>query len=126
MMLQNHPTFYISLFAISKLGAIPSLINTNLADQSLSHCIHVADTRLFLFDPVFEAQVAGVLNECERVNFFAYGESTESFELEPLSFAPTITPRVLADYSENDTSEEPLRGIKPSDAAYLIYTSYHQ
>jgi acyl-CoA synthetase (AMP-forming)/AMP-acid ligase II len=122
MMLQNHPTFYIALFAISKLGAIPSLINTNLVDQSLLHCIKVAESKLFLFDPVYEKQVATVLDNGMNVKFAAYGESTELSELAPFPFAPTLTPNVLADYSDRDTSEEPLKGVKPSDAAYLIYT----
>ncbi|KAG1454227.1 hypothetical protein G6F46_005321 [Rhizopus delemar] len=123
MMLQNHPTFYIALFAISKLGAIPSLINTNLVDQSLLHCIKVAESKLFLFDPVYEKQIVTVLDNGMNVKFAAYGESTELSELAPFPFAPTLTPSVLADYSDRDTSEEPLKGVKPSDAAYLIYTS---
>ncbi|CAO3696170.1 hypothetical protein G6F70_006909 [Rhizopus microsporus] len=125
MMLQNHPTFYISLLAISKIGAIPSLINTNLVDDSLLHCLRIASTRLLLFDPVYEKQVATILDACRElnVNLIAYGESTEENELPSLPFASTLTPSVLASYSDADTSEEPLKGVKPSDAAYLIYTS---
>ncbi|KAI9483146.1 MAG: hypothetical protein EXX96DRAFT_557032 [Benjaminiella poitrasii] len=125
MMHQNHPTFFISLLAISKIGAVPSFINTNLSDDSLFHCIKIANTKLFLFDPIYEAQVATIIESCREinVNLFSYGEGTQETELAPLSFAPTLTPSVLSRFSEKDTSEEFLKGIQPSDPAYLIYTS---
>ncbi|KAI8081974.1 uncharacterized protein B0P05DRAFT_538856 [Gilbertella persicaria] len=125
MMHQNHPTFFITLLAISKIGAVPSLINTNLADASLLHCIKIADTKMFIFDPVYEAQVASVLQGCQEmnVNLIAYGEATEESEFGPLSFGSVLTPSVLSQFSDADTSERPLRGIKFSDPAYLIYTS---
>jgi acyl-coenzyme A synthetase/AMP-(fatty) acid ligase len=124
MMHQNHPTFYITLLAISKIGAIPSLINTNLADNSLLHCIEIASTKLFLFDPVYESQVASILQACKelKVELVSYGEATEENELPPLSFAPTLTPSVLSRFSEKDTSEDYLKEVQSSDAAYLIYT----
>ncbi|KAI9247630.1 hypothetical protein BY458DRAFT_560336 [Sporodiniella umbellata] len=125
MMLQNHPTFYITLFAISKLGAVPALINTNLSDKSLWHCVRVAESKLFLFDPVYEAQLATIQEDAIHagVRCVAYGESTELQELPALAFAPTLTPSILTLHSDKDTSEAPLKAIKLSDPAYLIYTS---
>ena len=121
---QNHPTFFITLLGISKIGAIPSLINTNLSDDSLFHCIKIASTKLFIFDPVYEAQVTTILQSCQEigVKLVSYGESTYESELAPLSFATTLTPSVLDRFSDKDTSEECLKGVGPSDAAYLIYT----
>ncbi|KAI8388047.1 uncharacterized protein BYT42DRAFT_611126 [Radiomyces spectabilis] len=126
MMEQNHPTFYIALLAILKIGAVPSLINTNLSEDSLLHCVKICGTKLFLFDPAYEAQVATIAEECTQalgVSLFAYGEATEENELPPLAIAPTITPSVLAAYPDKDTSESYLKGIQNSDAAMLIYTS---
>ncbi|KAI7903994.1 uncharacterized protein BX663DRAFT_506016 [Cokeromyces recurvatus] len=125
IMLQNHPTFFIALLAISKIGAIPSLVNTNLSDDSLFHCIKIANTKLFLFDPIYEAQVFSILESCRKrnVNLICYGEGTQDAELEPLSFASTLTPAILSHFSNEDTSEEYIRGVQPSDPAYLIYTS---
>jgi acyl-coenzyme A synthetase/AMP-(fatty) acid ligase len=124
MMMQNHPTFYITLLAISKIGAVPSLINTNLADNSLLHCIKIANTKLFLFDPIYESQVASILQACQelKVVLVSYGEATQEAELPALTFAPTLTPSVLSRFSEEDTSEDYLKGVVASDAAYLIYT----
>ncbi|KAI8147280.1 hypothetical protein BJV82DRAFT_700807 [Fennellomyces sp. T-0311] len=118
MMHQNHPTFLISLLAISKIGAIPSLINTSLADASLLHCINIAKTKLFLFDPVYVRQVATIAAGAKElgVALYGFGEGhTEEF--------PMLTTEVLSAYSSADTDEAYLKNIGPTDAALLIYTS---
>lgn len=124
MMQQNHPVFFITLLGISKIGAIPSLINTNLADDSLLHCIKIANTKLFIFDPVYETQVQSVLQSCQelKVQLVSFGESTFESEASPLSFASTLTPSILSRFSDKDTSEDLIKGVASSDAAYLIYT----
>jgi acyl-CoA synthetase (AMP-forming)/AMP-acid ligase II len=122
MMNQNHPTFFILLFAISKIGAIPSLINTNLANESLLHCIKISKAKLFLFDPVYEQQVATVRGQSmSHISFFAYGEATETTELD-FATCPALTPSALKAYSTLDTEEKYLKGIGKNDAAFLIYT----
>ncbi|KAI8143898.1 hypothetical protein BJV82DRAFT_609800 [Fennellomyces sp. T-0311] len=125
MMHQNHPTFYITWLAVLKIGATPALINTNLAEDSLLHCIKVANSKLFLFDPKFEQQVATIQEQLRDAGteLFAYGEATETEELPALPFAPTLTPSVLAQYPDKDTDERLLSGVSNSDPAMLIYTS---
>ncbi|KAI9320856.1 hypothetical protein BX666DRAFT_1245258 [Dichotomocladium elegans] len=125
MMLQNHPTFYICWLAILKIGAVPALINTNLAEDSLHHCIKVAGASLMLFDPVYEQQVSTIAERlaAEGIELYAYGETTETSDLPPLSIAETITPSILANFTDKDTDEALLKGIGNSDAAMLIYTS---
>lgn len=124
MMLQNHPSFFLCMLAISKIGAIPSFINTNLSEDSLFHCIKIANAKLFMFDPVFEAQVATIKDACYGINtkLVAYGESTFETELPHLNIAPTLTPSVLAPFSDKDTSEDLIRDAQSAEAAYLIYT----
>ena len=127
MMHQNHPTFYISWLAILKIGATPALINTNLAEDSLFHCINVANARLFLFDPKYEEAVGTIADrlKAEGCSLFAYGEATENDELPPLPSidVPTLTPSVLNKYTSKDTDENLLSGVGNSDPAMLIYTS---
>ncbi|KAL0082542.1 hypothetical protein J3Q64DRAFT_1751979 [Phycomyces blakesleeanus] len=125
MMHQNHPTFYIVLLAISKIGAIPALINTNLSGDSLAHCVTVAKASMLIFDPVYETQVESIsakLSE-QNIRLYAYGESTETGEIPDLHIASAVTPMVLESFSERDTSESYLKGINLQDPAYLIYTS---
>jgi acyl-CoA synthetase (AMP-forming)/AMP-acid ligase II len=124
MMHQNHPTFFICLLAISKIGAIPSLINTNLSDDSLLHCIKIADTKLFLFDPLYENQVSTITQSCKELNvkLVAYGEATYESDLSALSIATALNNYILSSFSDNDTSEKPLLNVESADACYLIYT----
>lgn len=118
---QNHPTFFISLLAISKIGAVPSLINNNLADDPLLHCVKIAEAKLFLFDPVYENQVATIIDRAAGVQFYAYGEATETAETN-VALCPAVTPKVLQAHSDRDTDEKYLKGVGNSDAAFLIYT----
>ncbi|KAI8883376.1 acetyl-CoA synthetase-like protein [Backusella circina FSU 941] len=125
MMHQNHPTFFTMYFAISKIGAVPSLINTNLSEGSLFHCIKIADTQHFLFDPLYANQVETIAQSCQEmnINMIAYGEANELQDIPDLSFARSLNPSELAGYSEEDTPEEYLSGIQATDPACLIYTS---
>lgn len=121
-MLQNHPTFFIALFAISKIGALPSFVNTNLVDQSLLHCVKIASSKMFIFDPIYEQQVSAIMDQCPGIIFVAYGESTEEYERSPLPFAQTLTPSALNTFPDSDTDEALIKGRKLTDPAYLIYT----
>ncbi|KAL1935617.1 hypothetical protein VTP01DRAFT_4757 [Rhizomucor pusillus] len=124
MMQQNHPMFFVSMYGIAKTGAIASLINTNLSESSLMHCLKVANTRLFLFDPIYEAQVATVAEEAraQGTQLFAFGDATEDSEF-TFSLAPAVTPSVLQKYSADGLNEDILSKAKGTDAAILIYTS---
>ncbi|KAI9031840.1 hypothetical protein CLU79DRAFT_730387 [Phycomyces nitens] len=125
MMHQNHPTFYIIFFAILKIGAIPAMINTSLTNASLTHVIKIAQTKLFVFDPCYIQSVGAVENDIRElgISLFAYGEATENSNIDPLSFAPVITPQILADFADANLSENFTKGIISSDPALLIYTS---
>ncbi|KAI9260767.1 hypothetical protein BDA99DRAFT_513160 [Phascolomyces articulosus] len=124
MMHQNSPAFVISFLAISKIGAIPSFINTSLAEGSLFHCIKIAKTKIFLFDPVYAGQVATVETDAKAlgVALYAYGDGDRDGNTETEDF-PTLTPEVLSKFSSEDTDEAYLRNVTPKDAAMLIYTS---
>lgn len=125
MMQQNHPMFFVSMYGIAKTGAIASLINTNLSESSLMHCLKVANTRLFLFDPIYEAQVATVAEEAraQGTQLFAFGDATEDSEF-TFSLAPAVTPSVLQKYSADGLNEDILSKAKGTDAAILIYTRF--
>ncbi|KAI9260744.1 hypothetical protein BDA99DRAFT_560803 [Phascolomyces articulosus] len=125
MMEQNHPTFFITFWAILKIGAIPALINTNLNEDALLHCLFIADSRFFLFDPLFEAQVATVADTAREkgMKLYAYGESTEFNSMTTSTLGLALTPNVLSNYSDKDTDESLLRGITALTPGMLIYTS---
>ncbi|KAI9268697.1 hypothetical protein BY458DRAFT_456822 [Sporodiniella umbellata] len=124
-MLQNHPTFYIALFAIGKIGALPAFINTNLSENSLLHCIKTAGGKLFLFDPLYAKNVSTISEDLLNfgITVFGYGESFENYDLESTRFAKTITQDILNRNSDSAIDEAYIRGMRLSDTAILIYTS---
>jgi len=46
--LDNRPEMVVIIGALAKLGAVASLINPNLREKVLLHCIHMAKSQLFL------------------------------------------------------------------------------
>ena len=72
---QNHWTFFIALWAISKIGVM-SLVNTNLQEEALLHCMTIAEARVLLFDSIYESQIATISNAaCDAgISPCAYGE----------------------------------------------------
>ncbi|KAI8093581.1 uncharacterized protein BX664DRAFT_330018 [Halteromyces radiatus] len=124
MMQQNHPSFIILWFAILKIGAVAAFINNNLTEDSLWHCIKVAEAKILIFDPKYETQVSTILSKVPPfLSMYTYGEATQYDEFPSFSFAPSLTPSVLANYSDDDVSEDYIKRTTENDRAMLIYTS---
>ena len=123
---QNHPTFFIVFWAILKIGAIPAIININLSEDPLLHCLSVAESSLFLFDPMYENQVATIANAAHEkgMRLAAYGEATEFDDTTTSNLGPALTPNVLSKYSDEDTDESLIRGVALPDLGILMYTRY--
>lgn len=49
LMLENRPEFVCLWLGLSKLGVITALINHNLRQNSLLHCINIADVSAFIY-----------------------------------------------------------------------------
>ena len=126
MMEQNHPTFFIVFWAILKIGAIPAIINTNLSEDPLLHCLFVAESSLVLFDPMYETQVATIATDAHEkgMRLAAYGEATEFDNTITSNLGPALTPNVLSKYSDEDTDESLIRGVTLPDLGILMYTRY--
>lgn len=128
-MQQNHPCIIIALWATLRIGAIPALINNNLSQDPLLHCLTVAKTKLLLFDPLYEKQVATIAEIAAKekgITLSAYGEATEFDDNATCQIAPCLTPSVLRQYStiDDDIGEACLKGVNPYTPALLIYTRY--
>ncbi|KIM94661.1 hypothetical protein OIDMADRAFT_135626 [Oidiodendron maius Zn] len=44
----NSPEMVITVLALSKLGCVPALVNTNLRDDTLKHCLDISTARLII------------------------------------------------------------------------------
>lgn len=124
MMYSNTPSFLITYWAISQVGAVPALINYNLRAEPLLHCIRIAKCSAFLFEPQYVEQVdeiADALQNELNLNPIAYDE----FELSTSSSYERINQELLVQkgYTDADTDESLLALEEPSEAAVLVYTS---
>lgn len=60
LMMENRIEFLAALVAVSKLGAVVSLINTNLRGRPLTHCVSVTQSKAWIFGEELTDAVASV------------------------------------------------------------------
>ena len=104
----NHPDYFAAWVGVSRTGAVVALLNTNLEDRALAHCLQVASARaLLLAEPLARAYAtaAAYLDEAPKV---------WSIPAQGLD---------LADYAEGPLSPEEATGALLTDRALLIFTS---
>lgn len=53
LMMENRPEFVCIWLGLSKLGVITALINTNLRQSSLAHCINIAACQGLIYSSIF-------------------------------------------------------------------------
>ena len=73
-MIKNRPELLIILSASGKIGAIASLINTDLHEKSLEHCLKVTPGKIIIIDEgcyeVFNKVKSNLnLSEDQRLHF---------------------------------------------------------
>lgn len=124
VMQQNHPCILIALWATLRIGAVPALINNNLSQDPLLHCLTVAKTSLLLFDRVYEPLVATVAEAAKEKGINSV--ATEFDNSATCQIAPCLTPSTLRQFSatDEDIGEACLKGITPYTPCVLIYTRY--
>ncbi len=120
LMMENRIEFLVSLVAIAKLGAITSLINTNLRGRPLTHCVSVTRSKAWIFGEELSDAVAGVkadlaLREGRDYLFVADRDKHR---------APNWAADLGREADNADGSNLPdTRRIKLGDSATFIFTS---
>ncbi|KAG7153008.1 Long-chain fatty acid transport protein 4 like [Verticillium longisporum] len=54
----NSPEMVFTIVAASKLGAVPALINTALQNQTLQHCVNIANAKILVCTPDVATAIA--------------------------------------------------------------------
>ena len=60
LMMENRPEFISLCIAINKLGAVAALINNNLREKPLQHCITTSDSKLCVFGTELNDAIEGI------------------------------------------------------------------
>ncbi len=65
--MKNSPEFIFSWLGLWSIGAAPAMINYNLAENALTHCLNISGANVMLVDddPVFTARLAAVVGPSE-------------------------------------------------------------
>ncbi|KAJ5780295.1 hypothetical protein N7457_005455 [Penicillium paradoxum] len=108
----NSPEMVVTLYALSKLGAVSAMINTNLRDDTFIHCLSVSGSKLI----VSTADLAQyVCNDLPHLTI-----NTSSFEGAEIGSVELITSETLQQFSPSGLAAAKRT---PKDLTVLIYTS---
>ncbi|KAJ5907653.1 bifunctional fatty acid transporter/acyl-CoA synthetase (FAT1) [Penicillium taxi] len=108
----NSPEMVVTMYALSKLGCVGAMINTNLRDDTFTHCLNVSDSKFIISTPDLSQFVCGDLPH------FAFNIS--SFDDIPTGSIELISTEDLHRASPTDL-QPAKRTVK--DLTVLIYTS---
>lgn len=119
LVMENRPEFLLTITALQKLGAAPSLINTNLRGRQLVHCLNVTSSKFCVFGEELSEAIAEVRDELsdslQECLFVADGSTTSA-----PNWAKSLDDLV------RDQSEENLpvtQSITLAEIAYFLFTS---
>ncbi|MHA1114151.1 MAG: class I adenylate-forming enzyme family protein [Alphaproteobacteria bacterium] len=65
----NHDDFFMALFAITGIGAVPALINYRITDDDIRYCIETSDSRALLLGGTFADKMGLFAPATEEVIF---------------------------------------------------------
>lgn len=115
LLVENSSAYVEISFGLQKVGAVVSLINTNLVGKPLAHCINVCKAGHLIIAHEYGEALAGIKEDLEDTPeiWSLYGSLTGGQELEP----------ALADMSTERPDPSIRASVKRDDPAFYIYTS---
>lgn len=107
---------YVALwFGLSKIGAIPALLNFQLSGSALAHCVNISDAKHVILDHEMADQWEAAKDDVtsDVTVWIAYGEGPdyENFD------------EALSEIVPNRPSKDLRKGIKAGDQAMKMFTS---
>ncbi|KAJ5428510.1 AMP-dependent synthetase/ligase [Penicillium cf. griseofulvum] len=108
----NSPEMVVTLYALSKLGAVAAMINTSLRDDTFIHCLGVSGSKLIISTADISQHI------CADLPHFTYNMG--SFEDAEIGSAELVTSETLQQFSPLGIAAAK-RTTK--DISVLIYTS---
>ena len=119
LVMENRPQFLAIITGLQKIGAAPSLINTNLRGKQLIHCLQVTSSQYCVFgeeltDAIAEVRddLDGTLKECLFV--------ADTGEMDVPNWAISFD-QLAEDQSDENLPET--QGITLAETAYFLFTS---
>ena len=125
VMLENIPEFVIICLALSKIGAVGALINFNLREKALFHCIKIVNPVAIIFQDHFAVFIKQIVHNIKTdfpaIKFFSFDESSTKNSYSFVDIA--LSPQYIREFS-NQVTDPKLRSTTNFTSPYLyIYTS---
>jgi len=115
LLMTNRPEYFAAWLGITRVGAVVSLLNTNLAGPSLAHCINVAQPRKLIVSSGFIESLATALPSLTALpKIWVHGVDHPQFQ------------RIDSDImrlSDEMLSRDEVQPLTIEDRALYIYTS---
>ncbi|KAI9136420.1 hypothetical protein BKA69DRAFT_151743 [Paraphysoderma sedebokerense] len=124
ILMENRPEYLIAFFALAKCGAIASLINYNLREKALLHCLTITDSRHIIYQPSLHSALDQIYNELQQAknfDFIAYAAPGENIKEDEM-LGRVVDETVLKAHDPNST-EKSWRTCNANDSAAFIFTS---
>lgn len=110
----NSPEMVITILALSKLGAVAGLINTNLRDDTLKHCLEVSTAKTIISTPDLTEYIKEPLQH--------FSLNLASFPKTPSYGCSTATFVNIPDLPQSTVITPPAKATL-QDLSVLVYTS---
>jgi len=115
LLMSNRPEYMAAWLGITRVGGIVSLLNTNLAGDSLAHCINIVEPKLLIVENEFAEVIVAALPAIHcRPQIWSHGGIAGDF-------APIDDSLKLC--SGQKLAVDECRHVTIEDRALLIYTS---
>jgi fatty-acyl-CoA synthase len=115
LMMSNRPEYLAAWLGITRVGGVVALINTNLAERALAHCVDVAAPRhAIVAAELISAWTTAMPHLARRPALWAHGAEAEGF---------ARIDRALKRYADGPLDASERRPVTIDDTALLIYTS---
>lgn len=117
VMLENRMEFLITVSALSKLGAVASLINTNLQGPSFVHCLKITHANHLIFGEELLHRVEEIKDQIPLENYYYIKDAAKK---EAPSWATDL--ELLSD-KQSDENLEDTNFVTVKDKVMYIFTS---
>jgi len=115
LLMPNRPEYFAVWLGITRIGAVVSLLNTNLTGASLAHCMRIVSPKHIIASSEFIDAISPILAEFDpSITVWTYGHEGTSF---------ARIDSTIEDYSGEPLSEGDRCAPSIEDLALYIYTS---
>ncbi|MEM0984992.1 MAG: long-chain-acyl-CoA synthetase [Pseudomonadota bacterium] len=114
--MENRPEYVATWFGLSKIGVVTALINHNLTDDSLAHCVNIADAKAVISGAEQDEGLASAIDLFENEPALWTWDGTPTNRIMDLGTA-------LDEVSDERPEHRHREGIKAGELALYVYTS---